>query len=412
VVRTRRSRSWLLLHVTVNFAVAYCPPTSVAVTVVPEVPLGTTNVQLNEPAALVVSDPLVQLEIRTLSNSRDFSVVETENPVPDTVTVDPTGPFVGVTLIVGVVTVNFPVACWPPVSVAVTVVPEVPLGTANEQLNVPVPLVVRPPPIEQVPIDTPSKMSPAVLDTENPLPETVTTAPTGPRFGLTVIVGVVTVNFPVACCPPMSVAATTVPEVPLGTRNVQLKAPVRPVDSDPLVQLETTTLSNTRLTVLDSEKPEPDTDTCSPIGPCFGLTVILGTVTVKVPVAVWPPTSVAVTVVPEVPLGTANVHEKSPEESVPSEPLVQLGIVTPSRTSPTVLDTENPVPATVTVAPTGPWLGLTVMLGVVTVNVGAVVRVLVAVSSPTTEYGPATSLGTAKVQLKAPVPSVVIEVPT
>ncbi len=50
---------------------------------------------------------------------------------------------------------------------------------------------------------------------------------------------------------------------------------------------------------------------------------------------------------------------------------MQLEIVTPSKTSPTVLDTEKPVPDTVTVAPTGPWLGLTVIAGVVIVN-GAV----------------------------------------
>ena len=74
----------------------------------------------------------------------------------------------------------------------------------------------------------------------------------------------------------------------------------------------------------------------------------------NVPVAVWPPTSVAVTVVPTVPLGTANVHEKVPEASVPNEPLVQLVTVTPSKSRPTVFSTEKSVPDTVTVAPTGP----------------------------------------------------------
>ncbi len=48
----------------------------------------------------------------------------------------------------------------------------------------------------------------------------------------------------------------------------------------------------------------------------------------------------------------------------------------------------------------------------VTVNVCAAVGVLVAVSSPTTEYGPAVSLGTANVQTNPPVASVVIAVPT
>ena len=70
--------------------------------------------------------------------------------------------------------------------------------------------------------------------------------------------------------------------------------------------------------------------------------------------AVWPPVSVAVTVDPDVPLGTANVHEKAPEASVPSEPPVQLETVTVSKFSPTVLNTEKPLPDTVTVAPIGP----------------------------------------------------------
>jgi hypothetical protein len=62
------------------------------VTVVPDVPLGTLSVQLKDPVPLVVNEPLVQLVIVTPSKTRDFSVVETEKPVPDTVTVAPTGP--------------------------------------------------------------------------------------------------------------------------------------------------------------------------------------------------------------------------------------------------------------------------------------------------------------------------------
>jgi hypothetical protein len=86
-----------------------------------------------------------------------------------------------------------------------------------------------------------------------------------------------------------------------------------------------------------------------------------------------------------VPLGTLNVHENVPVALVVSEPDVQLVIVTPSNTSDvSATDTENPVPDTVTVAPTGPWVGDTVIAGVVTVNVSAVVEVLVATSVPTT----------------------------
>ncbi|MGA8091418.1 MAG: hypothetical protein WB984_02855 [Thermoplasmata archaeon] len=85
---------------------------SVAVTVVPDVPLGTLNVQLNAPVAPVVREPLVQLAavIVLVSKTNDVSAVDTEKPVPATVTVASSGPCAGVTVIAGVVTVNVPVA--------------------------------------------------------------------------------------------------------------------------------------------------------------------------------------------------------------------------------------------------------------------------------------------------------------
>ncbi len=113
--------------------------------------------------------------------------------------------------------------------------------------------------------------------------------------------------------------------------------------------------------------------------------MIASLVTVNVPVAAWPLTSVAVTVVPDVPLGTVNVQLKAPAPPAVKEPLVQLAIVTPSKTSPTALVTEKPVPETVTAAPMGPCPGVTAIAAVVTVNISAVVGVLVAVSSPSTE---------------------------
>jgi hypothetical protein len=87
-------------------------------------------------------------------------------------------------------------------------------------------------------------------------------------------------------------------------------------------------------------------------------------------VAVWVPTSVATTVVPDVPLGTTNVQLNDPPVvPVVKDPLVQFVTVTPSKTSPTMLETENPMPDTFTVAPTGPCVGLTVIVGEVTLNV-------------------------------------------
>jgi len=162
-----------------NVAVAVWPPTSVAVTVVPDVPLGTLKVQLNAPVPFVVSEPDVQLVIVFPSNTSP-TVLSTENPVPATVTVAPTGPWLGVTVILGVVTVNIPVAVWPPTSVAVTVVPDVPLGTLNTHANTPKEVVVSEPPPVQLEIATPSKLSFTVLETEKPRPATPTRAPTGP----------------------------------------------------------------------------------------------------------------------------------------------------------------------------------------------------------------------------------------
>ncbi len=93
------------------------------------------------------------------------------------------------------------------------------------------------------------------------------------------------------------------------------------------------------------------------------------------------------TVVPDVPPGTANVQLNAPVAPVDREPLVQFEpvIVAPSKLNPTRLPTEKFVPATVTAAPNGPCPGVTVIPGVVTVNVCALVGVLVVTSSPTTE---------------------------
>ena len=166
---------------------------------------------------------------------------------------------------------------------------------------------------------------------------------------------------------------TVVPNTPLGTLNVQLNAPVAPAVREPLVQLAAVIVlvSKTNdVSAVDTEKPVPATVTVAPIGPCPGVTVIAGVVTVNVPVAVLPPTSVAVTVVPDTPAGTANVQLNAPVAPVVREPLVQLAIVLVSKTNDvSAVDTEKPVPATVTVAPTGPCVGVTVIASVVTVNV-------------------------------------------
>jgi hypothetical protein len=289
-------------------------------------------------------------------------------------------------VIAGVVTVNTLVVVGPLASVAVTVVPDAPEGTKNVHVNAPVPLVVRDPMI-QVVIAWESNTSDASgVDSEKPVPDTVTFAPSGPWVGPTVIVGVVTANAPAAVWPLGSVARTVVPNVPPGTLNTQSNAPVALVVREPLEQLTTVTPSKTSFSALVTEKPVPDTVTVTPTGPWVGPTVIVGVVTVNAPVAVGPLASLAVTVVPDVPLGTRNVQVNAPVPLVVKEPFVQLVIAFASKTrDSSAVDTEKPVPETVTVAPTGPWAGATVMLGTVTENVVALVGVLVATSTPTTE---------------------------
>jgi hypothetical protein len=220
----------------------------------------------------------------------------------------------------------------------------------------------------------------ATDDTLNPVPVTVYAEPTEPCNGFTAIVGfTATVNVPVAVWPPTSVAVTVVPDVPLGTSNAQLNAPVPLAVSEPLVQAVTMTIPSTIVTEsktsdatgINTEKPVPDTVTVDPTGPRVGLSVIAGVVTANVAAAVWPPASVAVTVVPDVPPGTANVQLNAPVPPVVSEPVVHAAIVTESKTSEcSGVETEKPVPDTVTVDPTGPWVGFTVIAGLaVTVNV-------------------------------------------
>lgn len=373
--------------VTVYVALAVCPPRSVALTIVPDVPLGTLNVQLNVPVEPVVKEPLVQVVIPLESKTSDASAVDTEKPVPDTFTDAPTAPEVGLTVIAGVVTLNVPLALWPPSSVAFTVVPDVPLGTLKVQLNAPVEPDAREP-LVQVEIVSESNTSEvSAADTEKPVPDTFTVAPTGPVVGLSVIAGVVTMNFPVAVWPPTSVAFTVVPDVPLGTLNAQLNAPVPLVVREPLVQLEIVFVSNTSdVSAIDTEKPVPDTVTTAPIGPDVGLTVIAGVVTANVPLAVEPPVPVAFTVVPEVPLGTLNVQLNAPVAPVVKEPLVQLEIVFESKASDvSAVDAGKLVPETVTVAPTGPWPGVTVIAGVVAASVVVLALVLCGPSPPLVE---------------------------
>ena len=207
--------------------------------------------------------------------------------------------------------------------------------------------------------------------TSNPEPLTANVLPTEPWVGPATIAGVVTVKDTAVLWPPASVASTVLPEVPLGTETSHENAPELLVVRDPLEQPMIATPSNTNdASKFETEKPAPESVTPVPTGPCAGETAMDSGVTLNVAVADGPTTSVALTVVPEVPLETASVHEKPPDPFVVSEPLKQTVTDTPSKTSDVnAVDNENALPETVTVAPTGPCLGVTVIAGAIKVNV-------------------------------------------
>ena len=142
-------------------------------------------------------------------------------------------------------------------------------------------------------------------------------------------------------------------------------APVAPVVSEPashaVIDLESKTSEARRV---DTENPDPETVKVAPTGPFGRFTAIFGVVTVNLPVATFPSSSVAFTAVPDAPVGTPNVQLNVPRVPDVREPCVQLEIVLLSKVSDfSFAETENPAPETVTTAPNGPWVGVTVIAG-------------------------------------------------
>ena len=82
-----------------------------------------------------------------------------------------------------------------------------------------------------------------------------------------------------------------------------------------------------------------------------------------------------------------------------------LGVAPLNVMVPIVVRTEKPVPLTVTVVPTGPWMGDRVIVGVVTVNVADALFELASVA--VTVLPPAVEEGTTKVAVKPPAAVVV-----
>ena len=137
--------------------------------------------------------------------------------------------------------------------------------------------------------------------------------------------------------------------------------------------------------------PEPVTVYELPTGPCNGATAMAGTVTEYDPDALTKWVSIANTVVPEVPLGTANEHEKSPERSVLSEPAAgHVETPTLSKVRVIVSEAVNAVPDTVTGLPCGPCVGFTIIAvpnGWIFAGVGPVTVVVDVPTGATIENG-------------------------
>jgi hypothetical protein len=345
------------------------------VTVVPDAPFGTPNAQPKAPVPSVVREPLVQLAIVTPSKTSPTGLV-TEKPVPVTVMMTSIGPWAGLTVMAGIVTENVPVAVWPLASVAVTVVPNVPLGTTNVQLKAPVPPVVNEPPPGQLEIARESNTSDVSdVETEKPVPATVTVAPTGPTPGVTVIPGAVTVKFAVAesNAPSLPVATTlygTLLAESDGTVNVQEKAPVPDVTWPVHVWTGVAPLKVSVTMSVLGVKPESSNVTVMPVGPCEGTRVIVGVVIVKdaVRLSALPSDPVAVTVygvaddVPETVTVQPNVPV--PDTVAPQAPIVAPAPIVVVTVTPGV----KPVPDTPTDTPLGPRVSVRVIPSVVILN--------------------------------------------
>jgi hypothetical protein len=254
-----------------------------------------------------------------------------------------------------------------------------------QPLNVPVPVAVH---TLADPIVPPAVIVNVIVTPGvNPLPDAITVTPLGPCVGASVT-GVVIVNVAVALsAPPSDPVAVTVYGVPDAVPvivTVQLNVPVPDTVAPhaPIVAPAPIVV----VTVLPGVNPVPDTTTDTPLGPCVGTSVTVGVVTVNdaVPLSKLPSDPVAVTVygVPDaVPvIVTVQLNVPVPDTVAPHAPIVAPAPIVVV----TALPGVNPVPDTTTDTPLGPCVGKSVIAGVVTVKVCAVVGVLVAVSSPTT----------------------------
>jgi hypothetical protein len=166
-----------------------------AVPVIVAVQLNVPSVPTTAPQPVIVAPELIVVVI----------VTPDVNPLPETVTVTPLGPCVGVNVIDWLLIVNDAVALSKlpsdPVAVTVYAVADTAPVIVTAQLNVPVPETVTP----QLVIVAPELIVVRIVTPGvNPLPVTVTDVPLGPCVGESVIDGVVTANVVLAWSFPAS----------------------------------------------------------------------------------------------------------------------------------------------------------------------------------------------------------------
>ncbi len=208
-----------------------------------------------------------------------------ENPVPETRTETPLGPWVGVRVIAGVVIVKGAMALSKvpsdPVAVTVYAVGDASPLTVAGQLKFPVEFTVAP----HAPIVAPPSMASwIVAPGVNPIPDATTETPLGPCVGVRMSPSAVMVNgaealskLPSTPCAVIVYVVTGPVTMNVQSLNVPTIASVGHEAADPMCPLP----SIVNVIVPPGVNPLPDAVTVTPLGPWVGTSVSAGTVIVN-----------------------------------------------------------------------------------------------------------------------------------
>ena len=360
---------------------------AVALSKLPSAPVAFTVYGVGDDGPLIVTaqlklpnDPTVAPHAPIVTPGLIVSVIARSgvNPVPETRTDTPLGPWVGVRVIAGVVIVNGAVALSKlpsdPVALTVYAVGDAAPLIVTVQPKLPNDVTVAP----HVPIVAPLLIASVIVTPGvNPVPETTAETPLGPCVGVSASPPVVIVNGAVALSKTPSepvaftVYATTDADPVIVT--VQLKLPDESVAGPQALTVAPLLIVSEIVT--PGVNPVPDTPSDTPLGPCAGVSVTVGSVIVNaaVPLSKLPSDPVAATVRP--PPEPLTVNVQSLNEPVPSaaHELADGIVAPPLIVNVIVTSGVNPLPEAVTVTPRGPWTGSSVSVGIVIVN-GAVAR--------------------------------------